>query len=91
MRPITIQIIFETGYKAMYHLQRMTKKLQQVIPNLRSGWSVKSYGSTRAMKTFKTQAEALAWARERCKRNGLALSVHGRDGSVRYWQYADRM
>ena len=62
----------------------MTKKLQQVIPNLRSGWSVKSYGSRRAIKSFKTQAEAVAWARERCKRFGLGLSVHGRDGDVRY-------
>jgi hypothetical protein len=65
----------------------MTKKLQQVVLNLRGGWSVKSYGSTRAIKTFKTQAEAVVWAKARSKRNGLGLSVHGRDGAVRYRHY----
>ena len=62
----------------------MTKKLQQVFPNLRGGWSVKLYGSTRAIKTFKTQAEAVVWARAKSKRNGSGLIVHGRDGMVRY-------
>jgi len=65
----------------------MTKKLQQVFPNLRGGWSVKLYGSTRAIKTFKTQAEAVLWARAKSKKNGSGLSVHGRDGSVRSRHY----
>ena len=65
----------------------MTKKLQQVFPNLRGGWSVKFYGSIRAIKVFKTQAEAIVWARARSKRNGFGLSVHGRDGSVRSRHY----
>ena len=61
----------------------MTKKAQQVVSNLRGGWSVKSYGSTRATKTFKTQAEAVVWARTKSKKGGLGLYVHGRDGTVR--------
>jgi len=61
----------------------MTKKAQLVVPNLRGGWSVKSYGTSRAIKTFKTQAEAIVWARARSKKNGLSLSVHRRDGTVR--------
>jgi hypothetical protein len=65
----------------------MNKKIQLVVPNLRGGWSVKSYGTTRAIKTFKTQAEAVVWAKARSKRIGLGLSVHGRDGMVRYRQY----
>ena len=62
----------------------MSKKDQQVVLNLRGGWSVKSYGSMRAIKTFKTQAEAVVWAKARSKRNGLGLYVYGRDGTVRY-------
>lgn len=65
----------------------MNKRAQQVVPNLRGGWSVKSLESLRAIKTFKTQAEAVVWARARSKRNGLGLYVHGRDGSVRYTHY----
>jgi len=61
-----------------------SKKSQQVVPNLSGGWSVKSYGSTRAFKTFDTQGEAVAWARSKSKREGLDLYVHGRDGMVRY-------
>ena len=65
----------------------MTKKLQQVFPNLRDGWSVKFYGSTRAIKAFKTQAEAIVWARARSKRNGFGLVIYCRDGTVRSTHY----
>ena len=74
-------------YKVRYYLAAMTKKAQQVVPNLRDGWSVKSIDSLRAIKTLKTQAEAVVWARAKSKRNGLGLIVHGRDGMVRYRHY----
>jgi len=65
----------------------MNKKAQQVVPNLKGGWSVKSLGASRAIKAFKTQAEAVVWARAKSKRNGIGLIVHGRDGMVRYRHY----
>ena len=65
----------------------MTKKSQQVIPNLRGGWSVKFYGSSRAIKAFKTQAEAVVWARARSKKNGFGLVIFCRDGTVRSRHY----
>jgi len=62
----------------------MTKKLQQVFPNLRGGWSVKLYGSTRAIKTFKTQAEAVLWARAKSKKmDRVYLCTVGMVRSVR--------
>jgi hypothetical protein len=61
----------------------MSKKSQQVVPNPNGGWSVKSQGSSRAIKSFDTQKEAVSWARSKSKNAGLALLVHGRDGTVR--------
>ena len=58
-------------------------KTQQVFPNLKGGWSVKSKGVTRATKSFDTQQDAIAWARSKSKKQGLELVVHGRDGMVR--------
>lgn len=67
----------------MYDWQAMSKKSQQVVPNLNGGWSVKSRGSLRAIKTFDTQKEAISWARSKSKNAGVDLLVHARDGTVR--------
>ncbi|MCA3700533.1 MAG: DUF2188 domain-containing protein [Brevundimonas sp.] len=57
-------------------------KNQHVVPN-RGGWSVKSAGSSRAAKTFTTQRDAIAHAREVAKRQGSELYIHGTDGRIR--------
>jgi hypothetical protein len=61
----------------------MSKRVQHVVPNPHGGWSVKSQGVSRASKTFATQADAVAWARSKSKKEGLDLIVHGRDGTIR--------
>ncbi len=60
----------------------MSKKTQHVVrsPN---GWSVKKGGAKRASKTFKTQKEAISYAKEISKRQGAELYIHRRDGMIR--------
>jgi hypothetical protein len=61
----------------------MAKKSQHVVPNLMGGWSVKSEGALRAVKSFDTQADAVSWARSKSRKAGSSLVVHGRDGTIR--------
>jgi len=58
-------------------------KSQHVVPNLKGGWSVRSEGALRAMKSFDTQADAVSWARSKSRKAGSSLVVHGRDGTIR--------
>lgn len=46
-------------------------------------WAVRSAGSSRAANVVSTQQEAIDIARERAKRDGGELYVHGRDGRIR--------
>lgn len=61
----------------------MIKKSQHVVPNLKGGWSVKSQGSSRAIKSFDTQTDAVDWARSKSKKESVDLIVHSRDGTIR--------
>jgi hypothetical protein len=45
---------------------------------------VKSLGSSRAIKNFATQGEAVSWARSKSKKQGLDLFVHKQDGTIRF-------
>jgi hypothetical protein len=60
----------------------MSKKGQHVVPR-GDGWSVRSSGATRASGTFSTQREAIDVARERAKKGGTELYIHGSDGRIR--------
>jgi hypothetical protein len=46
-------------------------------------WAVRSAGSTRAARIVETQKEAISIAKERAKREGSEMYVHGRDGRIR--------
>ena len=61
----------------------MIENAQLVFPS-RGRWKVKTYGASRAAKRFDSQTDAISWAKSKCKRKGLDLFVHNRDGSVRY-------
>ena len=78
MLPLVIYMVPMVYYSAI-----MSKKSQHVVPNLKGGWSVKSQGSDRAVKTFDTQSDAVSWARSKSRKEGLDLIVHGRDGTIR--------
>jgi len=60
----------------------MTGKSQHVVPS-GGRWAVRSAGATRASRTFDTQEEAIKVAREKAKRAGSELYIHGRDGRIR--------
>lgn len=60
----------------------MSKKGQHVVPS-GGKWSVRAAGSTRASGTFATQKEAIDSAREKARRQGTELYVHGTDGRIR--------
>lgn len=46
-------------------------------------WQVKKAGSSRASSLHKTQAEAIATAREQARRNNEELVIHNRKGQIR--------
>ena len=60
----------------------MSSKSQHVTPK-GGKWAVRSSGSSRASRVVSTQAEAVEIARERAKREGSELYIHGRDGRIR--------
>jgi Uncharacterized protein conserved in bacteria (DUF2188) len=60
----------------------MTKNGQHVVPR-GDGWSVRSTGSSRVSGTFSTQREAIDVARERARKGGTELYIHGIDGRIR--------
>jgi hypothetical protein len=61
----------------------MARKSRHVVPDTNGGWSVKSAGTTRAIKRFDTQAEAIDWARRIAQSNGGELVIHRQDGTIR--------
>jgi len=60
----------------------MPTKGLHVVPS-GSKWSVIRAGAKRASKNYQTQQEAMEVARNRAKREGGELYVHGRDGRIR--------
>jgi hypothetical protein len=60
----------------------MPKKAQHVVPSGEK-WSVRAAGAKRASGTFETQREAIETAREKARREGTELYIHGRDGRIR--------
>ena len=46
-------------------------------------WQVKASGSTKAIKMFNTQEEAIKYAKEMAANQGISIRVHGRDGKIR--------
>ena len=46
-------------------------------------WQVKKGGSSKAIKIFDTQAEAIEYAKEIAKSQETELYIHGKDGQIR--------
>lgn len=45
-------------------------------------WAIKAEGATRALKLFRTQAEAVAYSKQLAKNQGARVIVHKEDGSI---------
>jgi Uncharacterized protein conserved in bacteria (DUF2188) len=61
----------------------MAKKTHHVVPNPSGGWSVKKGGASRASKVFKTQVDAVDYAKDQAKKAHSELYVHRKDGTIR--------
>lgn len=61
----------------------MSKRGQHVVPSGSGKWRVVRAGSTKASRTYGTQQEAIAKAREIAKKQKTELYIHGRDGRIR--------
>ncbi|MBK5961563.1 hypothetical protein CCR97_25640 [Rhodoplanes elegans] len=61
----------------------MKRDQHHVMPSPNGGWSVRQSGALRASRTFDKQADAVAYARDKLRKNGGELFVHGKDGTVR--------
>lgn len=60
----------------------MKKNTQHVVPHP-DGWAVKKGGSTKATKTFDTQAEAIDFGREVSQNQQAELFIHRPNGQIR--------
>ena len=60
----------------------MSAKSQHVTPNPSGGWRVFRSGSTRASRLFRNHDAAVAYAREKARKEQSDLFVHGDDGMV---------
>ncbi len=61
----------------------MSAKRQQVVRNLNGRWTVRNVGASRASRVFETQADAVAYAKEKAQAEGAILYIHGRNGLVK--------
>jgi hypothetical protein len=59
----------------------MTKS-QHVVPNRHGGWAVRRAGSSRASRVFRTQRDAVQYAKQIASREGAELYVHRGDGTI---------
>jgi len=58
------------------------RKTQHVVPHPDGGWSVKKGGSSYATKRFKTQKDAISFAKKISKNQNAELYIHRRDGLI---------
>jgi hypothetical protein len=60
----------------------MKSRDQHVVPR-GDKWGVRSSGAEKVSRLYRTQQEAIEQARERARRDGVELYIHGRDGRIR--------
>lgn len=60
----------------------MSADSEHVVPNLTGGWRVVRRGSARASRVFKSQADAVRYARQKARKERTDLFVHREDFTV---------
>lgn len=60
----------------------MKSKDQHVVPR-GNKWGVLSSGAEKVARLYGTQKEAIDQARQKARRDGVELYIHGRDGRIR--------
>ena len=61
---------------------KVATKNQHVVPK-DGGWAVRGEGNSRFTSSHATQKAAIGAARDRARKQGAELIVHGRDGKIR--------
>lgn len=64
----------------------MSPKRTHVIKR-KNGWAVKKQGAAKALRVYKTKAEAIERA-SKLRKDGYDIIIHREDGSVQKWEYA---
>lgn len=62
----------------------MTTARFHVAPNSSGAWAVLRSGASRASRVFKSQADAVAYARRMARKAGSSLYVHRLDGTIQH-------
>ena len=55
---------------------------RHVLPGKKRGWDVKKGGSGKVIRHFDTKPEAVTFARQIARNQGVELVIHKRDGTV---------
>jgi hypothetical protein len=63
--------------------KKPAKKVYHISHRPDGGWQVTFPGSEKALKLFKTQAEAIAFAEGVAKNQGSSISIHSKKGAIR--------
>lgn len=53
-------------------------------------WQVKFAKGAKALKLFDTQAEAIAFAKEKAERQDGSITIHKKDGKIRKQNYSKK-
>jgi hypothetical protein len=63
--------------------KKPAKKVYHISHRPDGGWQVTFPGSEKALKLFKTQAEAIDYAEGVAKNQGSSISIHSKKGAIR--------
>jgi hypothetical protein len=58
------------------------KNDHHVVRNPKGGWSVLRSGASRATRVFRTQKDAVSFAKKQARKDSTELYVHRRDGTI---------
>ena len=63
------------------------RKQQYHVSQHKDGWKVKLSSGAKAIKVFKTQAEAIEYAKNLSLKHNTSYQIHKKDGSIRKKKY----
>lgn len=66
----------------MVKAQTKSHRVHHVVPRPSGGWAIKRAGATKAIKTFSTKGDAVEFAGEVSRKQGVEIIIHGRDGRI---------
>lgn len=66
----------------MAKAQTQSHRVHHVVPRPSGGWAIKRAGTTKAIKIFSTKGDAVEFAGEVSRDQGVEIVIHGRDGRI---------